>query len=266
MIRNNYHTHTFRCGHAIGNDEEYVIEAIGMGLHTLGFSDHVMLKGIRQDNVRGDFECTEGYFASIRQLQYKYRDRIKILLGFEAEAFEEFFPYYKELLETKKIDYLILGNHCTLDNGIIRNYFGKFTTKKDVIEYTDSLIKGMETGLFSAVAHPDYFMDTYFKWNFFTKRIAKRIIKKSIELDIPLEFNLSCFRRGKQKKGKEIRWGYPYIPFWKMVSKMKAKVIVGIDAHAPSDISSYLNDEGYRLLETLNLNVIEELNIDRKYK
>ena len=55
MIRNNYHTHTFRCGHAIGNDEEYVIEAIGMGLHTLGFSDHVMLKGVRQDNVRGDF-------------------------------------------------------------------------------------------------------------------------------------------------------------------------------------------------------------------
>lgn len=261
MIRNNYHTHTFRCGHAIGNDEEYVIEAIGLGLNTLGFSDHVMLEGVRQENVRGDFECTEGYFQSIRNLQHKYRDRIKILLGFEAEAFSQFFPYYRYLKETKKIDYLILGNHCTLDNGIIRGFFGKFTSKKDIMEYTQTLIEGMKTGLFDAVAHPDYFMDTYFKWNHFTKKISKQIIQAAIEYDIPLEFNLACFRRGKQKKGKEMRWGYPYLPFWKMVSKMKAKVIIGIDAHAPSDISSYLNDEGYKVLDSLKLNIIDELNI-----
>jgi transcriptional pleiotropic repressor len=42
MIRRNYHTHTYRCGHAIGNDEEYVLEAIGLGLQTLGFSADVI--------------------------------------------------------------------------------------------------------------------------------------------------------------------------------------------------------------------------------
>ena len=42
--------------------------------------------------------------------------------------------------------------------------------------------------------------------------------------------------------------------FDKMVSKMKAKVIMGIDAHAPSDLSSYLNDEGYKLIQSLKLN------------
>ena len=261
MIRNNYHTHTFRCGHAIGNDEEYVLEAIALGLNTLGFSDHVMLPNVKQEFVRGDYEATQGYFDSIRNLQNKYKDRINIKLGFEAEAFKEFFPYYKKLLDEKTIDYLILGNHCTLDKGLVRNFFSKMTTKNDIIEYKNTLITGMKTGLFAYVAHPDYFMDSYYKWNHFVKKISKEIIQESLDLDIPLEFNLSCFRKGKQKKGKEIRWGYPYIPFWKMVSKMKAKVIVGIDAHAPSDITTYLNDEGYKVLESLKLNIIDSLNI-----
>lgn len=40
-ITNNYHTHTSRCGHAVGEDEEYVINAIKSGIKVLGFSDHV---------------------------------------------------------------------------------------------------------------------------------------------------------------------------------------------------------------------------------
>ncbi len=35
----NYHTHTKRCGHAKGTDEEYVIAAIEGGFDELGFSD-----------------------------------------------------------------------------------------------------------------------------------------------------------------------------------------------------------------------------------
>ena len=37
----NYHTHTARCGHAVGEDREYAEMALARGLKTLGFSDHV---------------------------------------------------------------------------------------------------------------------------------------------------------------------------------------------------------------------------------
>lgn len=37
----NIHTHTVRCNHAVGTDEEYVTAAINNGLKLLGFSDHV---------------------------------------------------------------------------------------------------------------------------------------------------------------------------------------------------------------------------------
>lgn len=36
----NFHTHTFRCHHAVGQDREYVEKAIEQGIKTLGFSDH----------------------------------------------------------------------------------------------------------------------------------------------------------------------------------------------------------------------------------
>ena len=36
----NYHTHTHRCNHAIGREEDYVKEALKAGLQILGWADH----------------------------------------------------------------------------------------------------------------------------------------------------------------------------------------------------------------------------------
>jgi len=72
VIRN-YHTHTKRCGHAIGLDEEYVLSAISNGYVELGFSDH-----ISHDNV----EQNEEYIQSIQQLKEKYKDQIDIKIAF----------------------------------------------------------------------------------------------------------------------------------------------------------------------------------------
>ena len=39
-MRVNYHTHTVRCGHAKGTEEEYVQAAIAGGVEILGISEH----------------------------------------------------------------------------------------------------------------------------------------------------------------------------------------------------------------------------------
>ena len=36
----NYHTHTYRCGHAVGHESQYAEQAAEKGLKILGFSDH----------------------------------------------------------------------------------------------------------------------------------------------------------------------------------------------------------------------------------
>ena len=78
MLKANYHTHTKRCGHAFGEDEEYVLEALGQGMVELGFSDHIMLPGFSQPSIRGEYSLwAQDYFKSINYLKEKYKDRMK---------------------------------------------------------------------------------------------------------------------------------------------------------------------------------------------
>ena len=48
MKKTNFHTHTYRCGHANGSEEEMVCSAIKMGIEELGISEHVPLPHYRQ--------------------------------------------------------------------------------------------------------------------------------------------------------------------------------------------------------------------------
>ena len=113
MNKNNYHTHTTRCFHAIGKDEEYVKAAIQANIKELGFSDHTPwhYDSSFKASMRMP-ECQlDDYIESIRYLKEKYKDQISILIGLECEYFERYMPWLEKMLEDKKIDYIILGNH-----------------------------------------------------------------------------------------------------------------------------------------------------------
>ena len=43
-MRTNYHTHTTRCQHATGSDEDFIVSALKGGYQELGFSDHTPWK------------------------------------------------------------------------------------------------------------------------------------------------------------------------------------------------------------------------------
>ncbi len=262
MLRHNYHTHTYRCGHAEGNDEEYVVEAIAQGILELGFTDHIMLPNFSQKNIRGDYELEEGYLRSINALKEKYKNRIKIRIGYEAEAFEQYFDHYKMLLDSKKVEYLILGNHCYLnDKKEVKFFFSQITTKQDILDYGKYCVNGMKSGLFKYVAHPDYYMGSYLKWDRTCEKVAKDICKVARKMNMPLEFNFGAIRRGKRQIGDEYRFAYPYKRFWEIAKKYKVKIILGLDAHAPKDISTDKNDYGYRLVKEWGLDVLDEMEI-----
>ena len=95
----NYHTHTFRCGHAENvPDEAYLQRAIEQGFTVLGFSDHTPWQGLSPAVCRGVRMLPEelpGYFASIHALQEKYRGVIEIPLGLECEYFPGHMDYLR---------------------------------------------------------------------------------------------------------------------------------------------------------------------------
>ena len=263
MLTSNYHTHTYRCGHALGKDEEYVLEALSLGIRNLGFSDHIMLPGFSEPGVRGDYSLFDDYKNSITSLRKKYKDQMNIYLGFEAESFLYYMPYYSELVNNKVIDYLVLGNHSAMnENQEIFCSFRRITNPSQLYLYKDLAISAISSGLFSIFAHPDYFMYSIQNFDNDCKKISREIIETCIAYDVPLEINVAGIRNGKKKIGSSSRWIYPTNDFFSIVKKYpNAKCIIGLDAHHPNQISdTSANYEAVKFAKEFDLNIVDKLD------
>ena len=111
-LKANYHTHTTRCHHADGLEQEYVEAALCEGYQVLGFSDHSpwpFSSGF-VSRMRMLPEELDGYCGTVRRLREEYSGRIRLHLGLEAEYFPRYTDYLHFLRE-EKLDYLILGQH-----------------------------------------------------------------------------------------------------------------------------------------------------------
>lgn len=259
-MKYNYHTHTARCFHAKGSDEEYVIAAIEAGFDEIGFADHSPwnFKGF-VSRMRMHESELEQYCSSIKSLREKYKDKISIKLGLECEYFPQYLPWLKEEIEKNEIDFLILGHHFCGDeiNGV---YNGAITEKEDILNYCDDVLKAMDTGLFAYVAHPDLFMRGYEGFDEVCREVSEKIIRRAIETDTPLEYNLLGLRHGIADN----KPGYPHPEFWRLAGELKPKVIVGVDAHYPEAYKEYEDFKaGYETLEKLGLTPVEKIKFLR---
>lgn len=247
----NYHTHTYRCHHAIGFEKDYIEQAIDQGFTTLGFSDHAPwhYDSSFKPFMRMDETDIDDYIFTLRELRETYKDCIDIKIGFEAEYFEEKMDWMKEVINRYHIDYLILGNHYDGSDEDGRYYGMPPQDLSSVTRYCDQVIKGMETGLFSYVAHPDVI---YYNQHD-QRQLAQleRLCHKAKELDIPLEFNMLGYLHHRH---------YPSTPYLKMVREIGNKMIVGCDAHEASaidgkkmkDVIDRLKQEGFLLTDEIS--------------
>ena len=255
----NYHTHTFRCHHAGDfSDEEYVLSALDAGLKILGFSDHAPwpYKSDYVGRTRMLPEGLEEYIQSINLLKEKYRDRIQIFLGMECEYYPDYLPWLEKLHDS--MDYLIFGCHWGPSDEHGELYFRNVTETADLQNYFTYVFMGMESGLFSYLAHPDLAFSNYREFDNVCIDSSYALCRKARSLDLPLEYNISGFRQ--KERGKLKGLGYPCNPFWEIAKETGCRAIIGVDAHGPDDIrnseaicfaESYLEKLGIEVLETL---------------
>ncbi len=235
MIRNNYHTHTCRCGHALGTDEQFVQAAIKAGIRKLGFSDHAPYRKSCR-GIRMYMKDLKGYVASVQALKEKYKDRIEILMGLEVEALPEEWATLSRY--RRDFDYLILGQHfLELDKGDAYS----FDKPEQLHEYVKKIEYGASHHLVECIAHPDLPLYGYPYIDGNVLKMAEDLAEISLKYDVPLEINCgSGCKIGWVTYLGGMRLPYPVKEVFDIFIEKGCKLIIGMDAHEPYD---FLTDE-----------------------
>ena len=223
-MRANYHTHTPRCKHACGKEREYIEAAIEKGFTTLGFSDHVPMpypNGFVSGTRMAVSEISD-YTETLCRLRDEYRKDIRILIGYEAEYMPAYFEEMLRCIRDYPLDYLIQGQHYVKDE-ISGFYAGRETYDEEKLkDYVDVTMEGMQTGVFTYLAHPDLISFRGDRALYHAQ--MKRLINEAIRLSIPLEVNALGFLTNRN---------YPNDAFFSLAPELGAVFVYGADAHSP---------------------------------
>ena len=255
MKKTNYHTHHYRCKHAEGEIADYVDFAVKSGISELGMSCHVPYKDVRLSWDRMDYSDLSKYFQEIDQAREDFKE-ITLLKGLECEYYEDSHDYYLKLKE--KTNYLILGHHYLFkgEGEIVGSL--SLLTKEDLYLYRNGVVKGIESGIFDFLAHPDLFMASYPQWDVHCVKVTEDILTACQKHNMPIEYNANGLRHDSRD--------YPNDIFWKYVSDnfRDIEVIVSSDAHSPEDLDDEFVAAAMDKVKQLNLNHIEMLQTIKK--
>ncbi len=247
MIKENYHTHTYRCHHAGGEDRDYVEAALKAGMTTLGFSDHCPFHYPNGYVSRAKMtpEDFEGYRESILSLKDEYKGRIDIKLGFESEYHPERSKYHFKLIEEGKLEYMLLASHWVGDELNGGHLFINPTDDEEILKrYVDSSIEALRTGYYKYMAHPDCLNFTGSDDAF--RRHMTRLLEYFKENNLPIELNWLGISTNRH---------YTSMRFLNLAKEIGiTDTIHGVDAHNPEHL---LNYAAFEKAEEMRLNMLK---------
>ncbi|MCR5067414.1 MAG: histidinol-phosphatase [Erysipelotrichaceae bacterium] len=255
----NYHTHTFRCGHAeICPDRLYAETALEAGFKTLGFSDHAPYPDRRKPTDRMDYEQLDDYLSSVRAIKAEYEDRLNIRLGFEMEYFPEYQDYIEHVLLTRG-EYLILGQHY-IDPDADYDFGRDDCNSEQLLAYGRLVEEALHRVPFLYLAHPDYFCAGIRKFDETCIMISHQICRAAAESGTPLEVNIKNTMRPARQYEDGPHYIYPFRRFWEIAAQYPVRCVYGFDAHTPQTLKD--GKELYRrtdeILNGLKLSFIKE--------
>ena len=256
MIKTNWHTHTSRCGHAVGTDEEYVKAAVEAGVKVLGFSDHAAyLEPLPSERM--NYEQVEDYMESILSLKEKYKDQIEIHLGMEVE----YYPDQWEQLSRyrNEMEYCILGQHQLTFNG--KSSY-ELTDREELMQYVQALNDACERSLCDYIAHPDVALWSYPRQDGSLKEAAEMIADISLKYNMPLELNCGSGVREMRQYEDGLRYPYPNRIFFETFAEKGCPIVIGMDIHDPELFltDKYLN-RALSVIEGLDCHILENFDI-----
>ncbi|RDV84292.1 histidinol-phosphatase [Ammonifex thiophilus] len=230
-----YHVHTARCGHAVGEVGEYLRQAEKVGLKELGFADHLPLYFLPPEERDPGLAMPQAQLGDyVREITgLKGKSVVEVKLGIEADYVPGWEEELRKLLSAHPFDY-VLGSIHFLDGwgfdnpAEIEGYRGK---DLDLLyeQYFSLLQRLASSQLFDVVAHPDLIK----KFGFLPSRDLKPLYQETVKIIAAADLAVEVNTAGLRHPVKEI---YPAAEFLFLCRRYRVPVTLGSDAHRPEDV------------------------------
>jgi histidinol-phosphatase (PHP family) len=235
-----YHVHTKRCGHASGEDREFVEAAIQKGLKEIGFSDHIP-RFYETDNGKRLSERgmpragIDEYVDSVIKLKTEYQE-ISVKLGLEVDYAPGWEKGFLSLVESYPWDYIAGAVHFIpeWDYGYIA-YYKDRNPAEIFAAYFDLVAAAAESKLFDILAHID---------------LPRRFFPKLSDAEMNELYQMLAIRIGKTGTIVELNtYGirssklsdvgiFPDEPLLRFCRQQGVNVTIGSDAHSPGEVGA----------------------------
>lgn len=260
----NLHTHTTFCD-GKNSAEEMILSAIEKHFDVIGFSGHCLYPLSSEFYKTPDDEWhikpenLQNYVNEINELKEKYKNKIEILLGFEADYFENpqigsavpDFNLYKPLnpdyligsvhfINTEKGFYTVDHSAENVRENLLKLYgnpqTGYIDGKKAVCDYFEAERQMLKKCNFSILGHADLIRKRNLILNFFSesenwyKEELKLTAKEIAKAGVIVEINSGAIARGQMDDF------YPSEYFLTLLHDLNVPICINSDAHNTKDL------------------------------
>lgn len=231
-----YHIHTYLCGHARGEPEEYVKVAEKKGLAEIGFADHLPQYFLPEEKRDRGLAMTSEelplYFQKMKKMQND-DPGVLIKVGLEADFIPGKEKELENIISSWEVDYMLGSVHFIGEWGLDqRRYISEYKKRgiNQVYEQYLHLVQGAAlSGIFDILSHPDLVK----KFNFHPTEDITDLLRETVAIihkaDMVVEINTS----GLRKPVQEI---YPSREFLSLCFEYGVPITFGSDAHQPEEV------------------------------
>jgi histidinol-phosphatase (PHP family) len=259
-----YHLHTARCGHAVGDPDQYVKQAAALGLREIGFADHLPLFHTIDSTLAMSWDEYPLYLADINRLKNQVK-RPRIKLGIEVDFLPQHLEQINDVIANGEFDYVLGSVHYVdgwgIDDPRYLAHYDDYDLEELYGRYFGRFIEAAESGSFDIMAHPDL-IKKYFKLPAEPLALYEKAAKALAGSGTAIELSSAGWR-------KPCAEPYPSRQFLEICRRHGVEVALGSDAHAPEQVGfAYrrllleLREAGYSEVLTFSGRQKEKVKID----
>lgn len=255
-----YHTHSARCGHAVGSMDEYIDRAIARGISEIGLTDHLYLyfldSSLREKSWAMAEETFDEHYREMLELRERYRDDIEVRVSVEADFVPGHEDQLDRILGQYEFDYILGGVHFVrgwlIDDPATRHRYKEESVTSIYRHYYENLQLAIASGRFDLIAH----FDLPKKFGDRPETSLDDCVAATLDLAAERNVTIEVSSAGLRMPACEI---YPSRSILQEMRQREIPIALSSDAHDPAHVGDRFDellrqvwDAGYRELATFH--------------